>query len=57
MHRLPNIAQVYCKGCKVMHNVPEVSIINIEEDDFGYDQLTFTCPVNKQVYTGTVYGR
>ena len=50
-----NVRQVYCKGCKDHHPVNEVLFINIEEDEFGYDQMTFSCPYDNETYTGTVY--
>ena len=47
---------VYCSGCKEMHDVLDVQFQNVEEGPMGEDRLTFICPVDQQVYTGTVYG-
>lgn len=49
-------AKVYCAGCKAMHSENEVVALNIEEGPMGEDRLTFICPVDKQTYTGAIYG-
>ena len=37
-------AYVYCTECQEQHTVKEVTFINIEEDFYGRDLLTFQCP-------------
>lgn len=50
------MATVYCTECKEEHNVEEVKFVNIEEDEQGYDKLTFVCPNTGKTLQSLVRG-
>ena len=37
--------KVYCDGCQDWIDEKTVEVLNIEEDIYGRDKLTFRCPV------------
>ena len=40
--------QVYCTECRQWYTKEDVDFINVEEDEWGRDQVTFQC---KQCYS------
>ena len=46
---------VKCSECGSEHSSEEVETVNIEEDIFGRDLLTFICPVTKKQAQSNIY--
>jgi hypothetical protein len=36
-------ATIFCDGCSDIHDVKEVKFLNVEENELGWDVLTFHC--------------
>ena len=47
---------VVCKECGETHKPEEVKFVNIEEDQQGWDLLTFVCPVTKEETKAYIVG-
>lgn len=48
---------VSCRECGERHSSEEVETVNIEEDERGYDVLTFICPVTKEETSSLVFSK
>ena len=46
---------VECSACDCRHVVGEVKFVNIEEDFFGRDLMTFICPETNEEAKSLVY--
>jgi len=46
---------VTCKECGQRHDTESVEFLNIEEDQYGYDLMTFTCPVTGKATKSIVF--
>ena len=47
---------VICKECNLEHSVEEVTVVNVEENQYGEDVCYFECPVTKLVTNSRVFG-
>lgn len=47
---------VVCPACDIEHSVDEVETLNIEENLYGEDLLTYRCIQTNTVQKGLVYG-
>jgi len=46
---------VICDQCHQNHAPDEVEFVNVEEDIYGRDLITFVCPVTQQQTDSLVY--
>lgn len=47
--------KVYCQYCQEYHSTDEVEFVNIEEDIYGRDVMTFICPETQETTSSNVY--